>query len=115
MSRSQPIEQQMARLRAQLNQYDYEYYVLDAPSVPDSEYDRVFRELQALEAGHPQLITADSPTQRVSGTPAAELTPVRHRLPMLSIQTETDISPAGAQAFDARTRKRLGLDESDPQ
>ncbi|HZV98419.1 MAG TPA: NAD-dependent DNA ligase LigA [Methylophilaceae bacterium] len=104
----------IAALRDEIRHHDHQYYVLDAPSIPDSEYDRLFRELQALEAAHPELITPDSPTQRVGGAPLAELKPVRHRVPMLSIETETDITPEGARAFDARTRKKLGLDGSDP-
>ncbi|MFL9711383.1 NAD-dependent DNA ligase LigA [Methylobacillus sp. Pita1] len=96
-------------LRATIRRYDHEYYVLDAPSVPDSEYDRVFRELKALEEAHPELVTPDSPTQRVGGAAMTELVPVRHRIPMLSIETETDITPQGACNFDARVRKKLGL------
>lgn len=96
-------------LRAALRRYDHEYYVLDAPSVPDSEYDRVFRALKALEDEHPELLTPDSPTQRVGGAPMSELAPIRHRIPMLSIETETDITPQGAYNFDVRVRKKLGL------
>ncbi|GAB7562867.1 NAD-dependent DNA ligase LigA [Methylobacillus methanolivorans] len=103
------VAEQAAVLRATIQRYDYEYYVLDAPSVPDSEYDRVFRELKALEEAHPALITADSPTQRVGGAAMSGLLPVRHRIPMLSIETETDITPQGAHNFDARVRKKLGL------
>lgn len=114
MQNSEPAARQIASLREQIRVYDHQYYVLDAPTVPDSEYDRLFRELQALEQAHPELMVADSPTQRVGGAPLPELLPVRHRLPMLSIETETDISPEGARAFDARTRKKLGLEESDP-
>ncbi len=88
--------------------------MLDAPSVPDAEYDRVFRALQALEAAHPELLTADSPTQRVGGKPLPEFTSVRHAVPMLSIRTETDTEPSGAQNFDTRIRKELALTESDP-
>ena len=108
------VAQQIAQLRACIARHDYEYYVLDAPTVPDSEYDRLFRSLQALEAEHPELVTPDSPTRRVSGAPLPELVAVRHRIPMLSIETETDISPEGARAFDARTRKRLELSADAP-
>lgn len=114
MQDTEHAAQRIAALRKQIGQYDHEYYVLDAPTVPDSEYDKLFKELQALEQVHPELIDKDSPTQRVGGTPLAELIPVRHRLPMLSIETETDITPNGARAFDARTRKKLGLNDSDP-
>ena len=101
-------------LREQLARHDYAYYVLDAPTVPDAEYDRLFRELQQLEAEHPELVTADSPTQRVGGARRTDLPPVRHAVPMLSIHTETDSGPGGAQAFDARIRRKLGLGEADP-
>jgi DNA ligase (NAD+) len=102
------------RLRAQIERYDHAYYVLDAPLVPDAEYDRVFRELQALEAAHPELVSADSPTQRVSGTPSAAFAEVRHAVPMLSIRTETDVSDGGAIAFDARVRRELALEDGAP-
>jgi DNA ligase (NAD+) len=105
--------QRARELRSRLEQANYQYYVLDAPTLPDAEYDRLFRELQAIESEHPELRTADSPTQRVGGKALEGFTPVRHRLPMLSIHTETDTSPAGAQAFDARVRKELGLTEAD--
>ena len=101
-------------LRAQLNRWAHEYYVQDAPSVPDGEYDRVYQALEALEKAHPELVTADSPTQRVIGAVLDGLTPVRHVVPMLSIRTETDNEASGAQAFDARIRKELGLAPSAP-
>ncbi|MEO7151253.1 MAG: NAD-dependent DNA ligase LigA [Burkholderiaceae bacterium] len=103
-----------AELRAQLEQHAHRYYVLDEPTLPDADYDALFRELQAIEAAHPDLLTPDSPTQRVIGAVLAGLVPVRHRVPMLSIHTETDTTPAGAQKFDARVRKALVLDESAP-
>ncbi|MEO8806152.1 MAG: NAD-dependent DNA ligase LigA [Burkholderiaceae bacterium] len=101
-------------LREELQQHAHRYYVLDEPSIPDAEYDRLFRELQAIEAAHPELLSADSPTQRVIGAVLEGLTPVRHRVPMLSIHTETDTTPAGAEKFDARVRKALGLAEDAP-
>ena len=101
-----------AALRSQLNQWAHEYYVLDTPTVPDGEYDRVYQQLEALEGAYPALVTSDSPTQRVIGAVLDGLTPVRHAVPMLSIQTETDNEATGAMAFDARVRKELGLDES---
>ena len=101
------LEAKAAALRAQLNQWAHQYYVLDEPTVPDAEYDRVFRELQALEAAYPHLITPDSPTQRVIGAVMEGLAPVRHVVPMLSIHTETDTEATGAQAFDARVRREL--------
>ena len=104
----------MKALREQLHRWAHEYYVQDAPTVPDAEYDRAFRELQALESEHPDLITPDSPTQRVIGAVLEGLTPVRHAVPMLSIHTETDTEATGAQAFDARVRRELGLAQADP-
>jgi DNA ligase (NAD+) len=101
-------------LREQIARHDYAYYVLDAPTIPDAEYDRLFRELQELEARHPELRSADSPTQRVGGARRADLPAVRHAVPMLSIHTETDSGPGGAEAFDARVRRKLGLGEDDP-
>jgi DNA ligase (NAD+) len=114
MTVSEQTAQRVRQLREEILHHDYQYYVLDAPEIPDSEYDRLFRELQALEAQHPELLTPESPTQRVGGMPVSELAPVQHRMPMLSIETETDITPSGARAFDTRTRKKLGLDASDP-
>jgi len=105
------IRRRATRLRDQLNEHSYRYYVLDRPEIPDVEYDRLFQELQALEATHPELITPDSPTQRVGGKPLEAFTPVRHRLPMLSIRTETDTRPDGARAFDAQVRRELDLSE----
>ena len=104
-----------ALLRKQIAEYDYWYYVKDLPRVPDAEYDKLFRELQALEIQHPELLMPDSPTQRVGGKPLDMFRPVRHAIPMLSIRTETDISDQGAIAFDARVRRELGLSENDPQ
>ena len=100
-------------LRREIDRHNHAYYVLDAPIVPDAEYDRLFRELQALEAAYPQLVRADSPTQRVGGKPLPEFAPVRHAVPMLSIRTETDTEDSGARAFDARVRRELGLGEAD--
>ncbi len=109
-----PAAIEIEALRQQLNAWAHEYYVQDAPSVPDAEYDRAFQRLQALEAEHPDLVTPDSPTQRVIGAVMDGLAPVRHAVPMLSIHTETDTEASGAQAFDARVRRELGLAESDP-
>ena len=96
-------------LRQTLAHHAHRYYVLDAPSLPDAEYDRLFKELQAIEAAYPTLLTADSPTQRIGGKPLAQFATVRHRVPMLSIRTETDTEGSGAQNFDTRIRKELGL------
>jgi DNA ligase (NAD+) len=103
-----------AQLRQQLHHHAYRYYTLDEPEIPDAEYDRLFRELQALEAGHPELRTPDSPTQRVGGQVLDAFATVRHAVPMLSIRTETDTEASGAEAFDARVRRELKLQDSDP-
>ena len=98
-----------ARLRNQIAEYDYWYYVKDSPLVPDAEYDRLFRELQALEEQYPDLKKYhDSPTQRIGGKPLDAFPQVAHAEPMLSIRTETDISDEGALSFDARVRRELG-------
>ena len=104
----------VGELRRLIHEANHRYYVLDAPAIPDAEYDRLFRELLELEAAHPDLGTPDSPTRRVGGKPLAGFTPVRHRVPMLSIRTETDDRPEGALAFDARMRRELGLVEGEP-
>ena len=105
---------QAAALRAQLQHHAHRYYVLDAPELPDAEYDRLFQALQAIEAAHPELLTADSPTQRVLGTLLAGFKPVRHAVAMLSIRTETDTEASGAEAFDARVRRELALGPEAP-
>ena len=103
-----------AWLRAELERHNHAYYVLDAPTVPDAEYDRLFRELQGLEAEYPELLTQDSPTRRVGGRPLAKFEPVRHDMPMLSIQTETNTEFSGALNFDARIRRELLLADDAP-
>ena len=107
------IAQRAAFLRAEIEKHNYQYYVLDQPLVPDAEYDKLFRELQALEDQHSELRTPDSPTRRVGGKPLDMFQPVPHAVPMLSIRTETDISDQGAVAFDTRVRKELKLGEDD--
>jgi len=104
----------IVQLRQTLHTWAHQYYVQDAPSVPDAEYDRLFKELQALEAAHPELVTPDSPTQRVGGKALDAFAQVRHAVPMLSIRTETDTSASGAENFDARMRRELGLTDADP-
>ncbi|MDQ6681123.1 MAG: NAD-dependent DNA ligase LigA, partial [Pseudomonadota bacterium] len=103
-----------AALREALHRHAEAYYVFDAPLVPDAEYDRLFEELQAIEAAHPELLSADSPTQRVIGKVLPGFRPVRHAVPMLSIRTETDTAASGAATFDARVRKDLALTDADP-
>ena len=101
-------------LRAAIEQANHAYYVLDAPVIPDAEYDRLFQRLQQLEAAHPRLRTPDSPTQRIGGAPRSDLPEVRHTVPMLSVRTETDAGPSGAHAFDVRIRRELKLGPDDP-
>ncbi len=105
------IDIRAAELRAALNLAAHQYYTLDAPEIPDAEYDKLFAELQALEAAHPELRTPDSPTQRVGGGILAGFTPVRHAVPMLSIRTETDTTAAGAEKFDEQVRNYLASEQ----
>jgi DNA ligase (NAD+) len=95
-----------AQLREEINGHDYRYYVLDEPAVPDAEYDRLMQALRSIEAEHPDLVVADSPTQRVSGSASPEFAEVRHDIPMLSLGngfTEEDLAD-----FDRKVRERLG-------
>ena len=112
--------QHIRHLTDLLNRYAYEYYTLDAPSVPDAEYDKLFRELEALERNHPELKLPDSPTQRVGGEPLAGFAEVRHEVPMLSLtnafspQDENGVfDHAEMYAFDQRVRD--GLDGANPE
>ena len=109
---ARPEARRAQALRAQIEHHAQLYYTLDAPVLPDAEYDKLFRELQALEAAHPDLVTPDSPTQRVIGRVLDGFKPVRHAVPMLSIRTETDTQTSGAESFDARVRRELELDEN---
>ncbi len=103
--RSTPAER-AAELRRLLAYHDYRYYVLDAPEIPDADYDALFRELQRIEADHPEVITPDSPTQRVGGAPAPELfAPVRHRIPMMSL--DNAFSEAELNAWGDRLGRLL--------
>ena len=113
-SSSDELTRRLQDLREQLHRHAHHYYVLDAPLIPDAEYDRLFLELQAIEEEHPDWVSADSPTQRVGGKPLAHFEPVRHQVPMLSIRTETDTQASGAIAFDARIRRELELLDGDP-
>lgn len=103
------VAARIAQLRAEIEQHNYRYYVLDDPSIPDAEFDKLFRELQALEAQHPELLTADSPTQRVGVTPLKSFAEVQHRTPMLSLNNA--FSEEEVRAFDARIREALGVAE----
>jgi len=98
--------QRAAQLRQLLQEHNYRYYVLDDPSVSDAEYDRLFRELEALEAEHPELRAPDSPTQRVGGAASSEFASVRHRVPMLSLNN--CFSEEELRDFDRRVREGLG-------
>ena len=109
MTKSDP-SQQINALREQLNEHNYNYYVLDEPAIPDAEYDRLMRELTALEQAHPQLITPDSPTQRVGGAPLGGFDEVAHERPMLSLDNAMNADEFAA--FDKRVRDRLKT--SDP-
>jgi DNA ligase (NAD+) len=100
-------EQQMQRLISLLERWEHAYYVLDAPEVPDSEYDRVYQELLALESAHPTLIRHDSPTQRVGGKPSEGFEQVPHRIPMLSLGNAFE--DADVQAFDRRVKELADL------
>ncbi len=113
-STADATERRAAELRTQLNHHAHRYYVLDDPQLPDAEYDRLFQELQAIEAAHPELLTPDSPTQRVIGKVLDGFVPVLHAVPMLSIRTETDTESSGALSFDARVRRELALTPEDP-
>lgn len=112
-SANSELSKHVADLHQLLHMHAHRYYVLDEPSVPDAVYDQLFQELQAIEAAHPDLKFPDSPTQRVGGKPLAQFATVRHALPMLSIRTETDTEASGAQTFDTRIRKELGLTDAD--
>ena len=101
------IVARIAHLRTEIERHNYRYYVLDDPSIPDAEFDKLFRELQALEAQHPELLTPDSPTQRVGGKPLKSFVEVRHRTPMLSLNNA--FSEEEVHAFDARIREALGV------
>jgi len=107
----QDVKQRIEALRREIEYHNYRYYVLDEPEIPDAEYDRLMRELQALEAEHPELITPDSPTQRVGAKPTKEFAPVRHEIPMLSLNNA--FSEEEVRAFDRRVRERLGLERVD--
>jgi DNA ligase (NAD+) len=99
-----------AALRERIAYHDRRYYVLDDPEISDAEYDELLAELQRIEAEHPELVVPESPTQRVGGAPAASFAPVRHRLPMLSLNN--GFAEEDLRAFDRRVRERLGLEDT---
>lgn len=101
----EPIELQLTELRTSLRHHEYLYHVMDAPELPDAEYDRLMRELRELEAQHPELITPDSPTQRVGAAPLAAFGQIRHEVPMLSLDNVFD--EESFLAFNKRVQDRL--------
>jgi DNA ligase (NAD+) len=102
------VRQRIERLRTQIEHHNYRYHVLDDPEIPDAEYDRLLVELRRLEGEHPELVTPDSPTQRVGGAPVGGFAEVRHRTPMLSL--DNAFSRDEVEAFDRRVRERLETD-----
>lgn len=102
------IEQRVAQLREEIEHHNYLYYVQDSPEIPDSEYDRLLRELESLEQAHPELIIPESPTQRVGATPLGQFAEVRHRVPMLSLSNAFDDEEV--LNFDRRARERLHVE-----
>ncbi len=104
-------QQRLRELRELLHHHAHRYYTLDAPEIPDAEYDRLFRELQAIEAEHPDWVTPDSPTQRVGGKVLDGFASVRHRVAMLSIRTETDTEASGAEKFEQQLRSYLSTEQ----
>lgn len=108
-SSNQDVITQISTLRDLIRHHEYCYYVLDAPEIPDVEYDKLIKQLQNLELTHPELITPDSPTQRVGGAPLSQFSSIRHQLPMLSLDNVFDES--SFIAFNKRIKDRLELDE----
>ena len=109
MTSKAAAKKRIEALREQIRHHNYLYYVLDAPEIPDAEYDRLLRELQQLEAEHPELVTPDSPTQRVGAEPLKAFGEVRHEVPMLSL--DNAFSDEELADFDRRVRERLGTDK----
>jgi len=103
------VQERINWLRREIDRHNYHYYVLDDPLIPDSEYDRLMRELQALERQYPVLVTPESPTQRVGAEPLGGFEEVIHKIPMLSL--ENAFSDAELAEFDRRVRERLDTDE----
>ena len=104
------IRRQVQELRKDIELHNYHYYTLDAPIIPDAEYDKLFRELQELEQRHPELITPDSPTQRIGAAALKQFSQIHHRTPMLSLGNAFDA--AEVEAFDRRVRQILDVDEA---
>ncbi|WP_026375107.1 NAD-dependent DNA ligase LigA [Aestuariibacter salexigens] len=108
MTANDPVRQRLDELRATIEEFNYQYYVQDAPTIPDAEYDRLMRELQAIEQQHPEWISADSPSQKVGGEPLSAFTQVEHEVPMLSL--DNAFSEEEFFAFDKRVKDRLKQD-----
>ena len=106
---SQSLKKKAQQLRKILNDHNYQYYVMDAPSIPDVEYDRLFHGLKQLEADHPELLTPDSPTQRVGGEPLKQFQQIKHRIAMRSL--DNIFNHKGLIAFDQRVRQRIDCSE----
>src|SRR5258708_13594530 len=104
--RAKTVEQQIEELRDQLRRHEHLYYVLDQPEISDAEYDSMLRSLQELESSHPELLTADSPTQRVGGKPREGFVKVAHSAPMLSL--DNALNEDELREFDRRVRSLLG-------
>ena len=102
---------EVSRLRGEINRHNYLYYVLDSPEVPDAEYDRLMRRIEELEAAFPDLVTPDSPTQRVGALPAAAFGTIKHTIPMISLANA--LTRDEALEFDARVKRHLGLGPED--
>ncbi|MHB1371143.1 MAG: DNA ligase LigA-related protein, partial [Pseudomonadaceae bacterium] len=111
MPSAQTAAERIAELRSEIDAHNYRYYVLDEPSVPDAEYDRLFNELKTLEAEHPELVTPESPTRRVGGAALAAFGQVRHEVPMLSLGNAFD--EQDLLDFDRRVRDGLDLPGGD--
>jgi DNA ligase (NAD+) len=110
MEKNEPFKE-ISRLRRDINRHNYLYYVLDSPEVLDAEYDRLMRRLEALEAAFPDLVTIDSPTQRVGAHPAAAFGTIKHTIPMISLANA--LTRDEALDFDMRVKKQLGLPQED--
>ncbi|CAG1000763.1 DNA ligase [Methylophilaceae bacterium] len=98
---------EISRLRTEIDRHNYLYYVLDSPEVPDAEYDRLMRRLEELEAAYPELVTPDSPTQRVGAKPMAAFGTIKHTIPMISLANA--LAREEALEFDARVKRQLAL------
>lgn len=109
MSQMTKIKKRVKQLRAEINEHNYRYYVLDAPVISDAQYDKLLRELQGLEKAHPELVTPDSPTQRVGAAPAKQFGKVRHKVPMLSM--DNAFSETEVRDWHERVRKGLATDK----